>query len=85
LLTDDTQGQECNVTPSHSVTPLLALDCQVESGSRDNDEGNTGHPDRATERQSEDVHDEGQWWLSKYEGVPATTVTHGNHFAAVSK
>jgi hypothetical protein len=65
LLTHGAQGQECNVTPSHSVSPFLALECQVQSGPRDNDEGHTGHPDRPTKRQSEDVRDEGEWWLSK--------------------
>jgi hypothetical protein len=85
LLTHGTQGQERNVTPSHSAASFLALECQVQSGPRDNEEGHTGHPDGPAERQSEDVHDEGERWLAKYEGIPATTlakklscsVTHG--------
>jgi hypothetical protein len=71
LLTHGAQGQERNVTPSHSIASFLALECQVESGPSDNDEGHAGYPHGPAERQSEDVHDEGERWLAKYEGIPA--------------
>lgn len=81
LLTHGAQGEECDVTPSHSVAPFLVLDCQVQSSPSDNDEGHAGDPDGPTEGQSEDVHNEGEWWLAKYEGVPARILAkfHCNH------
>jgi hypothetical protein len=72
LLTDGSQRQEDNVTPSHSVVPLLGVARAVESGARESDKRNTGHPDGPAKRQGENVSDEGQRWPSKHEGVPAT-------------
>lgn len=71
LLTHGAEGHKCDVAASYFFFSLLPLERKIQDGSCESDEAHAGHPDRAAEWKSKDIHHKGKRRLAENESIPA--------------